>query len=779
LGALFTPSVLQLMNQFEEAKNFGSLIEPCVGEADIAFARGSVMARDLGSNLFLSETHKKVLRVLEQADALTQHYHVIVENPPYLNKYNPSLKSFLDRVFKDFKGDLFAAFIIRAKRLTLQGGYLGFMTPFVWMFLSSYERLRDDLLDRSTLTSLVQLEYSGFSGATVPVCTFTIENRPRFDYRGGYIRLTNFRGSINQEPRTLEAIQNRDCGWFYRASSSEFRQIPGSPIAYWIGAASRSAFARGESLSSLAPPKIGMRTGDNDRFLRRWFEVSLGKFGMGFHSAVEAAASGLKWFPYNKGGAFRKWYGNNEFVVQWENDGHEIKVNTLENYPQLSWSNLGWKISNERYYFQQCISWTATSSSYFGARHSDHGFLFDVKGSACFPLPSFHNLVLAFLCSNQVAFFLQFLNPTIEFQTRDIGLLPVLRDSLAPFLSHFERIATQAIQLARADWNNDETSWDFLDLPLLRPELREATLKETWEKWRQQAAEAINRMQQLETENNRLFIDAYGMQDELSAEVSEQQITLTRADVRRDMATLLSYVVGCAMGRYTIYRPGLILANAGDGLAEFVAKVGAMTDDLTFAPDRDGVIAILDDEWFPDDIVARTREFLKVTFGEATLRDNIRFIEDSIGRDLRSYFLTEFYKDHLQTYKKRPIYWMVQSPRKGFSVLIYLHRYTRDTMNVILNRYLRDYQVKLRSRIDHFAQAQISVATSVRDKTAARKESDKLTRTLHECQEWERQTVLPLAQARVELDLDDGVKVNYLKLGEALAPIPGFAAAEE
>ncbi len=500
---------------------------------------------------------------------------------------------------------------------------------------------------------------------------------------------------------------------------------------------------------------------------------------MGFHSAGEASESGLKWFPYNKGGSFRKWYGNNEFVVQWENDGHEIKVNTLQNYPQLSWSNLGWKISNERYYFQQCISWTATSSSYFGARHSDHGFLFDVKGSACFPLPSFHNLVLAFLCSNQVAFFLQFLNPTIEFQTRDIGLLPVLREALAPFTSDFDRIATQAVELARADWNNEETSWDFCDLPLLRQELRETTLKGTWENWRQQAAEAIYRMQRIETENNRLFINAYGMQEELSAEVPEEQITLARADARRDMTALLSYAVGCGMGRYSLTRPGLVLGHSGDSLTEYVARVNCVLEELTFTPDRDGIIAVLDDEWFPDDIVARTREFLKATFGEATLRENIRFIEESLGRDLRSYFLTEFYRDHVQTYKKRPIYWMVQSPRKGFSVLIYLHRYTRDTMNVILNRYLREFQVKLRSKIDHLHQVSSGSSASVREKSAAAKEAAQLTKTLHECEEWERQTILPLAQARIELDLDDGVKVNYQKLGEALVRIPGFEAAEE
>jgi hypothetical protein len=265
----------------------------------------------------------------------------------------------------------------------------------------------------------------------------------------------------------------------------------------------------------------------------------------------------------------------------------------------------------------------------------------------------------------------------------------------------------------------------------------------------------------------------------LTPEVPEEQITLARADARRDMAAFLSYAVGCMVGRYSLDGPGLILANAGESVPDYLAKVGLPTGQLTFAPSEDGIIPVLDGEWFENDIVARTREFLRATFGEATLRENIRFIEESLGRELRSYFLTDFYKDHLQTYKKRPIYWMIQSPKKGFSVLIYLHRYTRDMMNLVLNRYLREFEVKLRSRISHLANVQASSTASTRDKTAARKEFDKLTRTLHECEEWERQVVLPLAQARIELNLDDGVKVNYLKLGEALAPIPGLAAAED
>jgi hypothetical protein len=285
-------------------------------------------------------------------------------------------------------------------------------------------------------------------------------------------------------------------------------------------------------------------------------------------------------------------------------------------------------------------------------------------------------------------------------------------------------------------------------------------------------------MQELETENNRLFIAAYGLDGELQPEVPEAQITLARAEARRDMAAFLSYAVGCMMGRYSPDHPGLILANAGDSLREFLEKVGKPLAELTFAPDEDGIIPVLDGEWFEDDIVARTRDFLRATFGETTLNENLRFIEDSLGKSLDKYFLTDFYKDHLQAYKKRPIYWLFQSPKKGFSALVYMHRYSKDTCNTLLNGYLREYIKKIDGKISHLEHLS-ATADSAREKTAANKELEKLRKVQKECQDWERETLLPLAQLRLEIDLDDGVKVNYLKFGNALATIAGLATKEE
>jgi type II restriction/modification system DNA methylase subunit YeeA len=528
-----------------------------------------------------------------------------------------------------------------------------------------------------------------------------------------------------------------------------------------------NVFEKNASLSEQVSARNGMTTGDNERFLRFWQEVGHDEIVFGASSTSAAAATGKRWFPHNKGGAYRKWYGNAEYVVDWLNDGEAIK----DFRPKST-------VRNPDYFFKASVSWSDINMKTISFRYYPEGFCFDAAVNSAFPKDRDHALSLLAVTNNKFVFKMApILNPTMHFKIGDFGSLPGLLRTDSKCTADVQAM----LDLSKTDWDNFETSWDFRDQPLLRPGLKGATLEASWRNWEAQSTAAIRRMRELETENNRLFIAAYGLEGELQPEVPEDQITLARADARKDMAAFLSYAVGCMMGRYSPDHPGLILANAGDSAADFrlkLAAAGLRMNELSFQPDEDGIIPVLDGEWFEDDIVARTRDFLRATFGEATLRENLRFIEDALGKDLRKYFLTDFYKDHLQTYKKRPIYWLVQSPKKGFSALLYLHRCTRDTMNGVLNRYLRDYQVKLRNRITHLAE-QEATATSAKAKTEARKEGDKLKKTLHECEEWERQTLLPLAQARIELDLDDGVKVNYLKLGEALAPIPGLAAKED
>ena len=763
------PELNRLLHQFDEAKNFGSLIQPCMNEQEIQAARSQIVNRQSsivnGGDLMVGAIHAKVLRVLEQAEALTQRYHVVVANPPYMGgkQMASAFKVFSETYYPHSKADLFAMFIERAFTLAVADGITALVTMQSWMFLSSFQALREKLLNERTILTATHMGNMVMGIAFGTVATVWSSGRkPEFKGQFSFVSLKdlNSDGVPDRFPVSNERLR--------MASASKFASIPGKPIAYWLSEKVTKCFGVGKPIGDLMTFKQGAATSDNGRFLRFWHEVEQDKVDYSCNGPVQLRNSSRKWFPYNKGGAFRKWYGNNDYLVNWEKDGQEMKEFTAT-LPQGTWVRL----KSREYYCLPSITYSALSGGAFGCRLSDAGFIFDTKGSCIFGTKEELRAYCGLLNSKPAKTFLDVLCPTIDFSMVGIRQVPVLTGDFMNV-----DIVEQCCTLARADWDNFETSWDFRDLPLLRSGLKGATLAATWQNWKSHCDAAIRRMQELETENNRLFIAAYGLQDELEPDVPENQITLARPDVRKDMAAFISYAVGCMMGRYSLDQPGLILANAGDTVEEYLAKVKCPLDKLTFTPDEDGIIPVLDGEWFEDDIVARTRDFLRATFGEATLRENLRFIEDCLGKDLRKYFLNDFYKDHLQTYKKRPIYWLVQSPKKGFSVLIYLHRYTRDTMNLVLNRYLRDHQVKLRNRLAHVTELQVTAATA-KAKTEARKEADKLTKILAECEEWERQTMLPLAQARIELDLDDGVKVNYLKLGEALAPIAGLAAKEE
>jgi hypothetical protein len=772
LGDLFNERVLRLMYQFDETKNFGSLIQPYLDEQTIAFLRGSIEAKELSSQLFLHETHRKVLRVLDQAEALAKRYHIVVANPPYMGGrgMNAVLAEFARRSYPRSKSDLFSMFIQRGSELTIGSGYFAMVTMQSWMFLSSYEELRSSILKECTIESMMHLD-NLVMGIAFGTAATIWRNRFAESRKGAFGFIPYEALGNNGSPRSFPN------GEIFRVSASEFRKMPGGVIAYWVSNRVRDCFLNNPSLDSIAKPRQGATTSDNNRFLRLWSEVSLSSIYFQANSLSDAETSGGKWFPYNKGGLFRKWVGNQDYVINYQNDGAEIKAF----HEDLNKTNPGGRLKNQEYYFRECVSWSKVSSGQFAIRYFQPGFIFDVAGSAIFFSSYEECLYFAGFLNSIVVFgFLKAVSPTINYEAEHLACLPVIENSAeTPQRRATVEVVAEAVAIARSDWDNFETSWNFCDLPLLRPCIKAATLEASWRRLEAQCQTAITRLKDLETENNRLFIEAYGLQDELSPEVPVERITLARADTRRDVAAFLSYAVGCMMGRYSLDRPGLILANAGDSLSVYSEKVGKPMDQLTFVPDEDGIIPVLDGEWFEEDIVAGTREFLRATFGDATLRDNVRFIEDSLGKDLRKYFVTDFYKDHLQTYKKRPIYWMVQSPRKSFSVLIYLHRYTRDTLNLVLNRYLREFEVKVRNRIERLAQIQIDTNTSTRDKAAARKEGDKLLKALHDCEEWERQTVLPLAQARLELDLDDGVKTNYLKLCEVLAPIPGLASDQE
>jgi type II restriction/modification system DNA methylase subunit YeeA len=487
----------------------------------------------------------------------------------------------------------------------------------------------------------------------------------------------------------------------------------------------------------------------------------------------------------------------------------------------LDWDNLGWKISNEHYYFNEGVTWTDLSSSSFGARYLPKGFIFDASGPCLFgDNPLFY---LSILVTKQCFEFLKMLNPTLHFKNYNISALPIIDNGIE--ISCVEASASKAIRITRSDWDSYETSWDFTCLPLLNPDYRQSTLKSTYNNLRAHWQSMTQEMQRLEEVNNRIFINAYGLQDELTPEVPLNEITLTcnphyrysNSKNAEELEALLladtvkefiSYAVGCMFGRYSLDAPGLILANQGEGLEDYYRIVSnqlsvdsyqlsvisnqqeekSFTDgcqlkadgsSASFPPDADNVIPILDGDWFPDDITERFRKFLRVTFCEAHYEENLKFIEVALGKDIRKYFLKDFYNDHLRRYKKRPIYWLFSSPKGSFNALIYMHRYRPDTVSVVLNGYLREFRTKLLSRKSQLEAVSISASASAGEKTKALKEIESLRKMIEELESYERDVLYPLATEQIVIDLDDGVKVNYQKFGPALKKILGLDTKEE
>ena len=527
-----------------------------------------------------------------------------------------------------------------------------------------------------------------------------------------------------------------------------------------------------------------MVTARNEIYVRDWYEVSLDKAGLDmFKDRRSAQESGKKWFSYLKGGGYRKWYGNKFDVVNWENDGLLLQTKKHPSEDRVWATNF-----NLEFVFNENINWGAVSSSDFSARISEGGELFDAGGSACFPVKASPKTVLGFLNAKVSRVMLRALNPTLNFQAGNIANLPFL---VSVDTDKTRSLVDGLISVFKVDWNSYETSWGFTTLPLLQSDYQQMTLQSTYQKVREFWRDTTLEMQRFEEENNQIFIEAYCLQDELTPEVPLKDITLTcnpynryggdKTDEELDallqadtMHEFLSYAVGCMFGRYSLDKPGLLLANQGETLVDYLREVPAPR----FMPDEDSVIPLLDGEWFSDDVSERFRQFLRVTFGEQHYEENLAFIEAALGKDIRKYFLKEFYVDHVKRYKKRPIYWLFASPKGTFNALIYVHRYRADTVSVVL-QYLRDFRKKLAARQGYLQQVSISPSASQGDKTRALKEVEMLNKQLLELDDYERDTLYPLATEQVALDLDDGVKVNYLKLGPALKKISGLEAKDD
>jgi len=583
---------------------------------------------------------------------------------------------------------------------------------------------------------------------------------------------------VDSEQQPVEDKKPED--YFFRASAADFKKIFGSPIAYWVSEQIRQIFDEGKVLKEIGDTRQGMATSDNNRFLRVWTEVSFEKACCHAKTRDDAVKSKKKWFPYNKGGDFRKWYGNSDFFINWEMDGKE-----LLDYAASLYGSPTRTIKSISEYFKPCISWSKISSSNLAMRYYPEGYLFDVAGCCIFSKDrSDLMFLLGYSNTMMVRKLLASISPTLNFEAGQIASLPILDIDRIQYGEYTPLL----IERAKQDWDSYETSWDFTSLPLLQSEYRQPTLKETYQKLRLHWLDMTMKMQQLEEENNRIFIEAYGLQDELTPDVPLKEITLTcnphyryggdKTAVELEsllladtMKEFISYAVGCMFGRYSLDKEGLILANQGETLADYLKQV----PEPTFMPDDDNVIPVLDGEWFTDDVTERFRRFVKVTFGDEYYQENLAFIEQSIGKDIRKYFLKDFYADHVKRYKKRPIYWMFSSPKGSFSALIYMHRYQSTTVSVVLNGYLREFRTKLIARKEHLEQVSISASVSQRDKTNALKEIEKLKKMIDELESWERDVLYPLAAEQVEIDLDDGVKVNYPKFGKALKKVAGLS----
>lgn len=780
---LFTSEFLSQLKDFREAQNYGALINPKI--KDTHFLRKHLEAKGLAENLFTQETHKKVLKVLDLIDYLLAKYHVVVANPPYMGgkNMNPSLAEFAKKNYPNTKSDLFAMFMERGFELTVKNGYSAMVTMQSWMFLSSYEKLRKEISERACIASMAHLgarAFDSIGGEVVQSTAFVLKNKYTQDFKGSFLRLVDGKSEAEKQADFKLALKTQSKDSFFKASTEDFKKIPGSPIAYWVSERVREIFKNGRPLSAVCKPAQGLATADNGRFLREWFEVGIDKVGFGFKDRESAQRSGLKWFPIKKGGEFRRWYGNHEDFVNWGNDGEEIRNFTDDNGKVRS------RPQNDSFYFKQGVTFNKISSSYFGVQKLLYGFLFETAGSSLFSNSYQCELILSLMCSKLTPFFLAIQNPTLNFQVGNIANIPVIDLFDKEYIIS---IVNDLIHLSQQDWDSYERSWDFKTLPLIDTykNIEKAPLTETYKTLRAKWQSMTDEMKRLEEENNKIFIEAYGLEEELTAEVPLKEITLTcnphyRYDSKKSSAALekllledtikefISYAVGCMFGRYSLDKAGLILANQGETLNDYLKAI----PEPSFMPDEDNVIPVLEEEWFNDDIVNRFKNFLKVSLGEENYELNLSFIEEALGKDIRKYFMNDFYDHHVKQYKKRPIYWMFSSPKASFNVLIYMHRYNENTINIILNEYLRHYREKLTNLLLELENISNSESKAAREKIQAVKDIDKTKKILKELSDYEQTVLFPLATEKIKIDLDDGVKINYNKFTGAVQKISGL-----
>ena len=743
--AKLTAAMNIIIKELHDAKEYGSILTVTPQDWSALYDRFAEITEDI--NMSRETALRELLPLVQVAEALAQKYDVVVTNPPYMGSSGMSAKlsDYVKKNYPDSKSDLFSCFIEHGNGIIKRNRFNCMITMQSWMFLSSFEKMRAKALQTKTITNLMHME-NMVMGIAFGTAVTIFRNNVVKGYKGTYNQI-KLQDIENDTPKQFPIQGNR----FAQVSTDNFSKIPGSPVAYWVSKAVLDVYSRAKLLGNIASPRTGMTTGDNNRFLRLWFEIEIPKAKFDAKDADDARTSGKKWFPYCKGGGYMRWYGYNEYLVNWENDGFEIKNNIKPNGLKAA------SVRSESLYFKKLITWSAVTSGSFSCRLCEGGSLFDSGGSSI----DVHGetlYILAILNSVIGQFYLDISNATINYQPGDIAGIPVV----FPEGNEPTQRIEECVDIARKDWDSFETSWDFQHHPLLR---KVPTIAEAFTQWQTECDGRFNQLQANEEELNRIFIDIYGLQDELTPEVEDKDVTVRKADLGRDIRSFISYAVGCMFGRYSLDEDGLVYAGGEWDASKYVS----------FAADKDNIIPICDDEYFEDDIVGLFVEFVKTVYGADVLDENLKFIADALGGKgqpkevIRNYFLNDFYKDHCKIYQKRPIYWLFDSGKKnGFKALIYMHRYQPDTIARIRTDYVHEQQARYRTAIadleQRIANASAGERVKLNKKLTTLQAQDTEIRTYEE-------KIHHLADQMISIDLDDGVKKNYAIFQDVLAKI--------
>lgn len=754
--------LIQLVQYFTHGKVFGSLLKISEDfEYDQLLEMIQRFWKSQNEGLFAEDLNRRIeqlVNLITVAKLLSNKYEVVVTNPPYLSSggMDKLLSDFAKKQYLNSKSDLFAMFMEQCEFLTIRNGYCGMITQQAWMFLSSYEKLRTKIVNETRIINMANLGARAFEeigGEVVQTTTFIISKGFKEDYRGNYIRLVDFKSQDSKKEAYKNAINSKVSEIKFSLGQDNFKKIPGMPIAYWASESLITAFESGKPISDFVEPKVGLQTGDNDRFLRLWWEVDINNIKFDAKSLEDAKQSKKKWFPYNKGGAFRRWYGNYDYIINWENDGQEIR-NFVDNNGKLRSVT-----RNPNFYFKESLTWSDVTSGAFSIRYRSSGSIFDSTGHSAFTENKSDQLYLLGLLNSPVAdYIFNILNPTIHMHIGYVSLFPtIINESIRKRVSE---LVEEAIILSKNDWIDNEQGWyTFGKSPLLG---YFKTLEDSIRIRNEKLTTNILRMKSIEREINTYSISEYKMNEELSMEIEDQPVSLKSINNKREIKDFISYAVGCAFGRYSLDEEGLIYAGGEWDPSRY----------QKFKPDTDNILLITDDEYFKKgqyDIVNRFIDFVELTFGQDTLEENLQFIADTLGGKgtsreiIRRYFVKDFYKDHLKTYSNRPIYWQLDSGKQnGFKALMYLHRYTPDQLGIVRTEYLHELQKAYDNRIE-LRQQQISNSDNQKEINVMTKEITKIQKQLKEIREYDEK-LGHLALQRIELDLDDGVIVNYDKL---------------